>query len=112
MKIFISQPMRNKTQDQIESERSKIMDFARAEYGDDVREIASYLGPNAKFDPLECLGLSIQMMNKADVVIFVPGWEEARGCRIERLCAEMYGKEIVELYFDGVQYMKLFKQHV
>ena len=109
MRIFISQPMRNKAQDQIENERSKVMEFARANYGDDAREIASYLGPNAKFDPLECLGLSIQMMSKADVVIFVPGWEEARGCCIEHSCADMYGKEIVELYFDGHNYWKLIK---
>lgn len=109
MKVFISQPMRNKAQEQIEDERSKVMEFARATYGDDVREIASYLGPNARFDPLESLGLSIQMMNKADVVIFVPEWEKARGCRVERMCAELYDKEIVDLHFDGRQYWKLFK---
>ncbi len=109
MKIFISQPMTGKTQDFIETQRSQVMEFARVKYGDDVREIASYLGPNARFDPLESLGLAVQMMNKADVVIFVPDWEKARGCRVERMCAELYGKEIVDLFFDGHQYWKLVK---
>ena len=102
MRVFISQPMRNKTQEAIKNERLRIMSFARVNYGDDVREIASYLGPNAQFDPLEALGLSIQMMNKADVVIFAPGWEQARGCKIEHICATEYDKDIVELKEDDL----------
>lgn len=109
MKVFISQPMSNETHEDIKKVRSGIMEYARAKYGDDVREIASYLGPNATFDPLESLGLAIQMMNKADVVIFAPGWEKSRGCMVEHMCATMYKKEAIEVYFDGRKYMTLLR---
>ena len=33
---------------------------------------------------------------EADAVIFAPGWETARGCRMEHLAAEEYGIRIVE----------------
>lgn len=99
MKVFISQPMANRGQEEIENERDMVMDFAKENFeGQTVNEIASYFGPTAKFTPLESLGLAIQMMSRADVVIFVPGWKDSRGCQIERQCAEAYGLEIVDFY--------------
>jgi hypothetical protein len=31
------------------------------------------------------------MMNAGDVVLFLPGWEHSKGCRMERLVAESMG---------------------
>ena len=98
VKVFISQPMRGRSQEQIESERDATIARA-AEILGDVREVPSYFGPRGaeQMSPLECLGKSLELMSHADVAVFAPGWEEARGCRIEHACAVEYGVEIVEL---------------
>lgn len=39
----------------------------------------------------------LNLLEKADAIVFMPGWERARGCRIEYLVAREYGKFIKEL---------------
>ena len=52
--------------------------------------------------PIDCdeavyfLGSSIQLISKADAIVFMKGWEKARGCRIEHTIAYEYGKFIKE----------------
>ena len=41
------------------------------------------------------LAKSIEFIGKVDIVVFMKGWEKARGCRIEHQVAVEYGKEIV-----------------
>lgn len=102
VKVFISQPMRGRTQQEIEDERDELFaDVAAmyAERGEDCREVPSYFGPKgaSQMEPLECLGKSLELMARADVAVFAPGWQDARGCRIEHVCASEYGIEIVEV---------------
>lgn len=54
-------------------------------------------GATAKAASLWYLGESIKLLGSADVVVFAPGWENARGCRIERRCAEEYGIPMLNL---------------
>ncbi len=101
VKVFISQPMSGKTQEEIEAVRDEVFAEVAAMYaekGEDCREVPSYFGPTApkQMLPLGCLGKSIELMAHSDVAVFAPGWEEARGCRIEHMCAEEYGVEIIE----------------
>ncbi len=51
--------------------------------------------------PVDCLGYSIRGMSRANVVVFVPGWESARGCRIENAVCRSYDLPFVELADDG-----------
>jgi hypothetical protein len=44
-----------------------------------------------------CLGDSIRLMSTADLVIFAPGWDEARGCRVEHKVCEEYGIPFTEV---------------
>lgn len=102
VKVFISQPMRGRSQEQIEAERDEVFATVAATYaemGEDCREVPSYFGPRgaAQMSPLECLGKSIELLSHADVAAFAPGWEEARGCRIEHECAVEYGVEVIEV---------------
>lgn len=55
----------------------------------------SNFGPAAK--PLDYLARSIEFLAKADVAIFAPGWQAARGCRIEHQCALEYGILVMEV---------------
>ena len=43
------------------------------------------------------LGESLKMMSEADIVFFVEGYENFRGCRIERQVAEAYGKYCIDI---------------
>lgn len=47
--------------------------------------------------PIFFLAKSIELLDKADAVVFMPGWQQARGCRIEETCAKEYGKFLMYL---------------
>lgn len=108
MKIFISQPMRDLTEEQIDSERNAIEEWAHSEYSD-CNILPRFTSLQlADKDPVECLGLSIQMMAKADLVIFAPDWHIARGCVIEHAVCSAYGCEIVELHRGQDNSLKVY----
>lgn len=95
-KLFISQPMKDKTDDEIKREREKALTLAKESVGDDVELIDSFF-ENAPHDarPLWYLGESLKLLATADIVYFADGWEKARGCKIEHECAEQYGITII-----------------
>lgn len=99
MKIFISQPMKGKTNEEIKTERGRLIAKARERYGEDIEVIDSFF-ENAPADarPLWFLGKSLELLSTADVAVFAPDWESARGCRVENHCAIMYGIEVMEVY--------------
>ena len=99
MKVFISQPMKGKTNEEIKAERNRLIGKVRALYGDDIEIIDSFF-ENAPADarPLWFLGKSLELLATADVAAFARGWRGARGCRIENICAIEYGIEVVEDY--------------
>ena len=89
-KLFISQPMRGKSDAEILAERTTAKEEAEARIGEPVEVIDSFFAGTTAH-PLECLGESLKCMSRADMAYFAEGWESARGCRIERDCAEAYG---------------------
>lgn len=93
MKVFISQPMRGKTEEEIRKERAAAEEFVREKLGEDAEVIDSYVegAPKTKNQAVYYLGRSIQMLADADMLICLRGWEDARGCRIEKTIAEEYG---------------------
>lgn len=95
-KLFISQPMRGKTDEQIIATREKAIRTAERRLGESVEVIDSFFkGAPTNAKPLWYIGESIKLMSEADVVFFAKGWYEARGCKIERACAIEYGIETV-----------------
>lgn len=52
---------------------------------------------NGDGTPLWYLGKSIELLSTADVAYFLKGWNTARGCRIEYMCANDYG---IGAYFE------------
>ena len=93
MKIFISQPMRNRTDDEILSERAKITEYLTKKYGE-VEIIDSLLNLEEGTTPLESLGESIKLLAKADRVCFAPNFKLYNGCRVEYQCCIEYSKPI------------------
>lgn len=95
MKIFISQPMKDLSEEEIRHNRMKAVKKIKTLYGDDVEIIDSYIDGGCT--PLWCLGKSIELLSTADVAYFLKGWNTARGCRIEYMCADNYG---IGAYFE------------
>lgn len=100
-KLFISQPMRGKTDGEILAERKKAIESAERNLGEPVEVIDSFF-QNAPADarPLWFLGKSLELLSTADIAYFAKGWEDARGCRIENQCAIEYGIEVIEDYTE------------
>lgn len=100
MKLFISQPMRDKTNEEIKTEREKIIKEVTKVFGD-VEVIDSFF-VNAPYNakPLWFLGKSLELLSKADIAYFAKDWDKYRGCRIEHICAIEYGIKVME--FDSV----------
>lgn len=98
-KLFISQPMRGKTDEEILAVRQRAIESAERHFGEKVEVIDSFF-QNAPADakPLWFLGKSLELLSGADVAYFAKGWEEARGCRIENTCAIDYGIDVIEDY--------------
>ena len=94
MKIMISQPMRGKTNKQIGEEREELVKRLQEE-GHEVIDTVLDISENKS--PIYYLSKSIELLNKADGVVFMKGWQEARGCRIEHQVAVDYGKFIKEV---------------
>ena len=114
-KLFISQPMAGKTDEEILKTRENAIKSAERELGEPVEVIESFFQGTKKC-PLWCLGESLKLMSEADVIYLADGWEKARGCRIEAECAFEYGLPFIEecieedsLYSFGeaVELMKL-----
>lgn len=96
-KLFISQPMRDKTDEEILEVREKAIKSATELLGEPVEVIDSFF-QNAPHDakPLWFLGKSLELLADADVVFFAKDWEKYRGCRIENTCAIEYGITVIE----------------
>jgi hypothetical protein len=95
-KLFISQPMRGKTNEEIMLVREKAIKSTERELGERVEVIDSFF-KDAPHDaqPLWYLGESLKLLSTADVAYFAKGWGGARGCRIEHQCAIDYEIELV-----------------
>lgn len=98
MRLFISQPMKDKTNEEIKSERNEIIQRVKERYPNEEIEVIDSFFENAPHDakPLWFLGKSLELLSTADIVYFAKGWEEYRGCSIEHKCAMEYGINIMQ----------------
>jgi hypothetical protein len=98
MQVFISQPMAGLTENEIFATRNDICNKFNIE---DEELIESYRKDNVPHKDVNtsvwCLGDSIRLMSEANLVIFAPGWDEARGCCIEHDICVDYGIPYIEM---------------
>lgn len=96
-KLFISQPMKGKTNEEIKKEREEAIRCAKELMGDEIEVIDSFFeNAPAEAKPLWYLGESLKLLSTADVAYFATGWKNARGCKIEHTCAQQYGINVIE----------------
>lgn len=92
MKLMISQPMQGKTTADIKVERAELVKQLEAE-GHEVIDTIFAEEPPANCDAaLYYLSKSIESIGEVDGVVFMQGWDMARGCIIEHQVACAYGK--------------------
>lgn len=94
MKLMISQPMRGKTNEQIKEERSVLVEKLVREGHEVLDTIISEDAPKDVDESIYYLSKSIEFISKVDGIVFMKGWNDARGCRIEFQVALEYGKFI------------------
>ena len=96
-KLFISQPMNGKTDEEILATREMAIKSAEEMLGEPVEVIDSFFqSAPADARPLWFLGKSLELLATADVAYFAEGWKDARGCSIEHECAVEYGIDTIE----------------
>ena len=100
MKVFISQPMRGLSDEEItrlrEEGKQKFLEIYKGK--EEIEFISSFendLPEDAP--PLYFLGRAFQMLSKADIVLFIGDWKSARGCKMEHLACEEYGYTFYEV---------------
>lgn len=94
-KVFISQPMRGKTDEEVFRDREKAIREIKEK--EPHAQILESFMVRTEDNALSYLGESIKVLSKADYIYLADGWENARGCRIEYLCAKEYGIKIFEV---------------
>lgn len=110
LKVFISQPMRDKTNEEIEAKRAEIVNTLKELGYKNFTIIDSFFKdePKVKSIPLWCLGESFKLLSEADIVYFADGFKNARGCRFEADAASEYLKEAIamaEVWINGALWL-------
>ena len=96
-KVFISQPMKDKTDEEIKAVRAAVSKHIANLYNDEAEIIDSFFeGAPHDANPLWFLGKSIQLLSTADVAYFVGNWRDYRGCRAENYICKDYDITTIE----------------
>ena len=83
MKVMISQPMNGKKESQIRLERQKVIKKLEDLGWQVIDTIFTDEAPKSCNPAIYYLSRSIKEISKVDAIMFMNGWEKARGCRIE-----------------------------
>lgn len=103
MKVFISCPMKGLSESEILKIREDAKNKVKERFkGEEITIIDSYFqeldASRAEINiGVYFLGRSILKLAEADLVVFTPGWEAARDCRIECKIAQDYDLKIMFL---------------
>lgn len=93
MKIMISQPMKDKSKEEIIKDRENLVKIFQEKGYEIINTVFNYtfVGGNV---PVKFLARAIDKLADADEVCFMNGWDKARGCKIEHQICKEYGIKI------------------
>lgn len=96
-KLFISQPMNGRSDEEILEEREQAVISVQILLGEKVEVLDTiYNDMPADAKPLDYISRSISDLAKADIAYFCKGWEKACGCRIEHETAVGYNIPLID----------------
>lgn len=95
IKVFISQPMANRSEEEILNERLEVLNKLKKDLKtDNIAIIDSYFEEDEPKSTIHIgvyhLGKSLELLSTADVAYFCKGWQHARGCLIEKEVCQAY----------------------
>lgn len=93
-KLFISCPMKGRTEENIRASIEKMHKIAEIVFGEKLEPIKSYISgaPTKGNEGIWMLGRSIQLLSEADFFIGIDTYSDIfNGCMIEREVARRYG---------------------
>ena len=94
-KLFISQPMQGRSEEEVLQERARAIAKATAMVGE-VEALETFFEDDLSKKPLDYLADSLHYLARADIAFFIGDWKQYRGCLIEYECAKAYGIAIIE----------------
>ena len=92
MKVYISQPMRGRSKEEILDERDKGMQVIRVYYPD-AEFLNNYFedyNTSNGMSPMMYFAECAKLMAQADLIVFLPMYLGAGGCEVEDHIAEVY----------------------
>ena len=104
-KLFVSVPMKGRTEEEIKASIQKMKKVAEIYEGEELELIDSYIEDNPPKDSKEAvwyLGESLKKLAQADVFIGICESYDWNGCCIERETAEKYG---IKAYMIPARYV-------
>ena len=93
-KLFVSVPMKGRTEEEIKASIQKMKKIAETYEGEELELIDSYIEdnpPKGNNEAIFYLGESIKKLAQADVFVGICESYEWSGCRVENIAAESYG---------------------
>ena len=109
MKVFLSHPMHGIPESEVMELRADMQKVLSVLYNEEIELIDNYHHEDVPDNAgrLWHLGTSIRMMEQADAVFFVDGWDNARGCHVEYEICRYYNLRV--LNDEMVEYHKELK---
>ena len=101
MKIFISQPMRGKTEKEILKERDGAIERIEVLHPKETIEIIDTYFKDFDGNRLQFLGKSIMKLAEADLAVFIGDYLNYDGCACEYYIAKRYGIPIMEMPYKS-----------
>ena len=104
-KLFVSVPMKGRTEEEIKSSIQKMKKIAEIYEGEELELIDSYIEDNPPKDTKEAvwyLGESLKKLSQADVFIGIREYYDWSGCQVEYVTAQEYG---IKSYIVSAPYM-------
>lgn len=99
-RLFVSQPMRGKTEDEIIEARDKAIERLSRRLNEGFEVAESYFTEDepkdVKNSGVYWLGKSLELLSECDLVLFIGDWMSYRGCVVEYDACINYGIEIME----------------
>lgn len=105
-KIFLSLPMRNRSDEEIKNDIDKATELLKKLFGSSVVVNHSYITPlesdilteGKKYGSAWYLGRALQIMAQCDTICRLPGCDEAYGCRVEETYAAWDQMNIINIH--------------
>lgn len=104
-KLFVSVPMKGRTEEEIKASIQKMKKIAEVYEGEELELIDSYVEDNAPKNansPVWYLGKSLEKLSEADIFIGIDDDFDWSGCYIERITAKRYSIKSYHVPADRV----------